>query len=117
MSFQSPLQVPPTAYFKSDFPFFVCWLVSGFNVPSILNYTKEIPRKKVSSLSQFLSPNPPPPKELFFNVRSQKLPVLFFACLPTTFKPLSGPEEEFEEAPFRLAASFQSLPFPSREIN
>jgi len=116
-AFPKPPPGMSNSILKPDFPFFVCLLVSGFNVLSILNYTKEIPSKKFSSLSQFLSPNPSPPKELFFNVKSQTLPVLFFACLPTTFKPLSGPEEEFEEAPFRLAARFQCFPFPSREIN
>ena len=49
--FPKPPPGTSNSMLKSDFPFFVCLLVSGFNVLSFLNYTKEIPSKKISSLS------------------------------------------------------------------
>lgn len=72
--------------------------------------------EEVCSLPLPPCPPTPFPKDLFFNVRSQKLPVLFFGFLPTTFKPLSGPEEESR----RLRADWQpafKVCFPSGEIN
>lgn len=114
MSLLNPLQMCQNTHCKSDF--FFCLLLFGFKVPSVLDYyTRDHYRGGLFSCSFFSFP--PTSKELFFSVRSQKLPVLFFGFLPTTFKPLSGPEEESEEVLCRLAASFQSLPFPTGEIN
>lgn len=87
------------------------FLQFGFNAPNILGYyTKEITIEEICSPSLF-SPPLLPPRELFFNVRSQKLPVLFFGFLSTTFKPLSGPEEESRRLPPDWQPAFKVSPF------
>lgn len=97
----------PAEFCKPDCSF-VCLLVFGFNVPSIWDHTKEMTIEEVCS--PLFSPKPPP-KELLFNVRSQKLPVLCFGLLPATFKPLSGPEEESGRLPPDWQPAFKVSPF------
>lgn len=113
MPFLNPRQMYQAANCKSDFPF-VCLLVFGFTAPSIVDYTKEMTIEEVCSSLFYPAPQHHHRKPLF-NVRGQKLPVLFFGFLPTPFKLLSGPEEDSRRLPPDWQPAFKVSPFQAEK--